>query len=192
VKTPEIGAYHALRAVEAIAPDDAWAVGRMQQNGQWFTLVEHWDGREWTVVPSGTQSGGILNSIAAASPDDIWAVGTASVPNTVVTLQWDGSTWSRFENGLPAITLDGVTAVAPDDVWAVGTGPDVAPLTAHWDGRSGSAVPSVAGFTLHSVASLASDDRRAVGETNGEALALHYTDPGARNQSSARASNGGP
>jgi hypothetical protein len=28
----------------------------------------------------------------------------------------------------------------------------------------------------------ASDDLWAVGETNGEALALHYTDPCARNQ----------
>src|SRR5919106_2710741 len=34
--------------VAAIAPNDVWAVGRSGQ----FTLTEHWDGTNWSVVPS--------------------------------------------------------------------------------------------------------------------------------------------
>jgi hypothetical protein len=72
----------------------------MKNDEKWMTLIEHWDGKVWSVVPSGSQGGGILNAISAASPDDIWAVGTATVPNTVVTLHWDGSKWSDFARGV--------------------------------------------------------------------------------------------
>ena len=121
--------------------------------------------------------GDILNAISAAGPDDIWAVGTATVPNTVVTLHWDGSNWSPFTNELAAVALDDITVSGPDDAWAVGTGPDVGPLTAHWDGQSWRAVPNVSGFTLHSAKSFARDDVWAVGRTQTESLAIHYADP---------------
>lgn len=177
VPSPEVGFYHALNAVAVTAPDDVWALGRMNKDGQWTTLVEHWDGTAWTVVPSGSQPGGILNAIAVAAPDDIWAVGTATVANTVVTMHWNGSAWSVFANGLAAITLDDVTAVGPDDVWAVGTGPDIGPLTVHWDGQAWRAAPSIGGFTFHSATSFAHGDVWAVGQATGDAIAAHYSDP---------------
>ena len=46
----------ALRGIAAIAPDDVWAVGRMRKEGEWMTLIEHWDGKVWSVVPSGSQA----------------------------------------------------------------------------------------------------------------------------------------
>jgi hypothetical protein len=49
--------------------------------------------------------------------------------------------------------------------------------TAHWDGQSWRAVPSVSGFTLHSATSFAGDDVWAVGQTQDESLAIHYADP---------------
>jgi hypothetical protein len=177
VESPDVGVYHALNAITVMAADDVWAVGRMKKEEQWTTLVEHWDGKVWSVVPSGSQAGGILNAISAAGPDDIWAVGTATVPNTVVTLHWDGSKWSPFTNGLAAVALDDITVIGPDDAWAVGTGSDVGPLTAHWDGQSWRAVPNVRGFTLHSTMSFAPEDVWAVGQTQTESLAIHYADP---------------
>ncbi|HMF59859.1 MAG TPA: hypothetical protein VK595_05790, partial [Vicinamibacterales bacterium] len=102
---------------------------------------------------------------------------TATVPNTVVTLHWDGSKWSPFTNGLAAVALDDITVIGPDDAWAVGTSSDVGPLTAHWDGQSWRAMPNVSGFTLHSTMSFGPDDVWAVGQTQTESLAIHYADP---------------
>ena len=45
-----------LRAVKAFAEDDVWAVGhyRVEFPGthEDYTLIQHWDGNEWRVVPS--------------------------------------------------------------------------------------------------------------------------------------------
>ena len=178
---------HALDAVTVVAPDDVWAVGRMHEDGRWTTLVEHWDGTQWSVVPSGSP-GGILNGVAATGPSDVWAVGTATAANTVLTLHWDGTAWSTVANGLAAITLEDVTTTGTGDAWAVGTGADLNPMTAHWKGQSWTAVPNVSGFTLHSVKSFAADNVWSVGQTQTEALAVHYTDPcaGARQRQDSR------
>ena len=42
----------ALNGVAALAADDAWTVGSYQENSLQRSLVEHWDGQSWTVVPS--------------------------------------------------------------------------------------------------------------------------------------------
>ena len=186
VEPPALADMHALNGVAVVAPNDVWAVGRVNIGGVWSTLVEHWDGAAWSIVPSGTHPGGILNAIAVAGPDDIWAVGNATVSNTVVTLHWDGSTWTRFDNGLTAIALDDITVMGPDDAWAVGTGPDIGPLTAHWDGKSWNPVPSVTGFTLHSVQAFGPDDVWAVGQTRTESLSARYSDPCLRSATAPR------
>lgn len=176
VPAPAVDVYHALNAVTVIASNDVWAVGRRNDGGVWHTLVEHWDGAQWTVVPSGT-AGGILNAISAAGPDDIWAVGTSTTANTMLAMHWNGAEWQVVDStGLSAIALNDVTVIAADDAWAVGTGPDIKPLTLHWDGQRWSAVPSVDGFTLHSVNSVLPGDVWAVGQTDTEAIAAHYTD----------------
>jgi hypothetical protein len=41
-----------LRAVSEVAPTDFWAVGNDDINGFFGTLVEHWNGTAWSVVPS--------------------------------------------------------------------------------------------------------------------------------------------
>jgi hypothetical protein len=45
-----------LIGADAVASDDVWAVGYSATNppeqSQRVTLVEHWDGRQWSVVPS--------------------------------------------------------------------------------------------------------------------------------------------
>ena len=61
----------------AVATDDVWAVGNSYFGGLQRSVVEHWDGENWTVVPS-PNDGPFLNwfvSISATSADDIWAVG---------------------------------------------------------------------------------------------------------------------
>ena len=65
-----------------LSPSDAWAVGFYQDTGLDQTLIEHWDGSAWTVVPSPNvaEFDNVLNAVRAKSATDIWAVERASRP----------------------------------------------------------------------------------------------------------------
>src|SRR5207237_330189 len=63
------------------------------------TLIEHYDGVGWSIVPSADlspTSSDQLMSVSAASAVDIWAVGDSVVDTTHRTLieHWDGLSWS--------------------------------------------------------------------------------------------------
>jgi len=128
---------NALTGVDAIAPDDAWAVGQyldVSTTGLlWDTVAEHWDGSTWSIVPSPTPAldGGnvTMSAVAAISANDVYAVGsddyTGSNGSTAdaVMMHWNGSAWSLVpvpEPGSPDFTtLGGVTA-SPGAVMTVG------------------------------------------------------------------------
>ncbi|OGO31336.1 MAG: hypothetical protein A2136_06415, partial [Chloroflexi bacterium RBG_16_54_11] len=146
---------NALNGVEALYPSDAWAVGAAssgQANDQ-TTLVLHWDGTSWTIIPSPSPGSGYMNelfAVSAISPNDIWAVGglenTGEYAKTLVE-HWDGTSWSVIPSAnMPGVNngLYGVVAIAPNDVWAVGyygvAGFDT--LIEHWDGSAWTIVPS--------------------------------------------------
>src|SRR4030095_13245300 len=91
------------------------------------TLVEHWNGTAWSVVPSpnsGTDANE-LNSVAVVGPNDVWAVGSWSIGSVKQTLteHWNGTAWSivpspnleDWDNVLYAIAV-----VSPGEVWTVG------------------------------------------------------------------------
>jgi hypothetical protein len=175
VKSPNAGqpAGGSLSGVAALAPDDVWAVGGYGQGAPGRTLVEHWDGTSWSVVPSPNKGPfpNSLSAVAAVAADDVWAVGTwftkAFVDRTLI-LHWDGSAWHRVTSpnvGAAENNLTSVAAVATDDVWAVGFR-GVHTLTMHWDGTSWSVVssPTPGGSAdLAGVAVVATDDVWAVG-----------------------------
>jgi len=120
IDTPDVGvdqlqhkADDSLGAVTATAGDDVWAVGSASPQG---SLTLHWDGSEWTVVPSARSGAyGYLSDVAALSPSDVWAAGSAIE-------HWDGHRWTQ------TATIDGRTfkplldlaAVSAHDVWMVG------------------------------------------------------------------------
>jgi len=54
LKSPNPGhpANGQLNGVAAITPDDVWAVGSSGQGAPSRTLIEHWDGSTWSIVPS--------------------------------------------------------------------------------------------------------------------------------------------
>ncbi len=151
----------ALNGVVALAKNDVWAVGyRPATNGAVLTLVEHWNGTAWSVVPSPqlSQTGSVLTSVAAVSPTDIWAVGdSVDAPTTSVqTLveHYDGRTWKvvASPNPLPKAFLDqnvlvSVHAASASNVWAVGYQQDFGlqrtlTLIEHWNGSAWSVVSS--------------------------------------------------
>ena len=65
---------HELIAVAAIASNDVWAVGCYRNIGELYkTLVIHWDGVSWTIIPSFNYPGeNILYGVSGTSANDVW------------------------------------------------------------------------------------------------------------------------
>lgn len=136
----------ALSAVSGAAPDDVWAVGLGGTTGLTGTLIEHWDGNNWSVVAS-PNPGATYNRLAAVdatSASDAWAVGefSDSGPQQPLVEHWDGTSWTVTDTPKPAdetYELASIAAVDANDVWALGTrlGSNNSPrhaLIEHWDG----------------------------------------------------------
>jgi hypothetical protein len=144
-----------LDAVSMPAPGKAWAVGYFE-NGrfQQQTLIEHFDGNVWSVVPSPSPGAlqNILYGVAAISDSDVWAVGAeqdANGPWHTLTEHWDGSSWSvvnAVDAGSSGNQLYAVKALASNNVYAVGqqagAGFPNQALIEHWNGRAWSVVSS--------------------------------------------------
>jgi plastocyanin len=136
-----------LYGVAATSASDVWAVGYGYDPdaGNLQTLVVHYDGAEWTSVPSPSLSpdtANLLLGVAAASPTSAWAVGFANGTDRFdeIVLHWDGSAWTVADDAGVSGRLLSVAAVAPDDVWAVGNVDEGAELIEHWDGRQWSVI----------------------------------------------------
>jgi hypothetical protein len=135
----------------------------MQNNGGGFqTLIEHWDGTQWSVAAQPVTGG--LQAVAAISASDIWAVGT-------VIEHYDGSSWSVFPSSVSG-ALNGVVAISSNDVWAVGENFSEDTQIEHWDGSIWSLIthpdPPGAGFLgFNAVAASSANDVWAVGFYNG-------------------------
>jgi hypothetical protein len=129
-----------------------WRGGRIQ------TLIEHWNGSQWSVVPSPSvaSSTNILYGIAAVSDSDIWAVGITVDANNVthpLTEHYNGSSWSVVSAVDPnggGNSLYALDAVSGNSVYVVGqTGgsfPSQA-LIEHWNGSGWSQLSSPADAT---------------------------------------------
>jgi hypothetical protein len=129
--TPQPGSRRdLLLGASASSASDVWAVGEQEgTDGRFETLAEHWDGHQWTVVPTpdpGT-AGNHLHGVYAVSPDNAWAVGQSQygpgMRDQMLVEHWDGHSWSQVPTPVTVTgdaLLDGVT-VAPDgQVWAAG------------------------------------------------------------------------
>lgn len=152
-----------LFGIAALSPDNVWAVGtyRPDPSHPLSTLVEHYDGTAWTVVPSPSPGTGrsVLNSVTALSPNNIWAAGLAcddngctQNPRTLIE-HWNGSEWTVVPSpsvGIGQNSLVSISGSQPNDIWAVGyyCGPDgcgdpeSGVLIEHYNGVEWSIVPS--------------------------------------------------
>ena len=91
-----------LTSVTALASDDVWAAGIMRDPDFGIldrTLIEHWNGSTWTVVPTPVQGHNVNNdfwSIVAFDPSNIWAVGSVGNDPDFAPLieHWDGTAWT--------------------------------------------------------------------------------------------------
>src|SRR5580704_392062 len=142
VGTPNVGTGNGhLNAVLALAPNDVWAVGLSTPTGAQqsatLTLIEHFDGTSWSVVPSPNvgpnsdfQSNQLLG-LTANSPDDIWAFGsflsTDGLQTLTLVLHWDGTSWTIVSSPDPTkgkslddLLFAGVVP-SPGNVWIFGS-----------------------------------------------------------------------
>jgi len=129
-----------LDGVSAIDLDDAWAVG--YPYGPLGGLVQHWDGRAWTSVPSPPNPYPLLaiTDVLAFSDTDV-LVGTGDTDANGLVFQWDGVNWAKYFlfGAVDDSTVTSMSARSRDDVWAVGqshsTGQEDWPgNAAHWNG----------------------------------------------------------
>ena len=123
-------------AVSFVSPTDGWLVGGFLQpigDGTAFrTLVERWNGRQWSLVESPDPGlDNLLTGVVARGQNDAWAVGwstqidefggSVSVP---LIVHWDGVAWTVVPSpdiGAASGTLSAVAATESGELWAVGS-----------------------------------------------------------------------
>ena len=159
-----------LNAVAGTSDSDVWVVGGQRSGvgtGLWQTLVEHFNGTSWSIVPSPNSGTGNNNlyGVAALSPTDVWAVGFARPNNYTVrgaiALHWNGSGWTtyalpRYNPYVGSHTAYSVWMTSTSDVWVSGyfigepDDPAYDDIGAvwHWDGSSWSMVASDTGLSV--------------------------------------------
>ena len=151
-----------FHGVVDLAPYDAWAVGTSFSGGvgatpAGLTLIEHWNGTVWSIVPSPNPATGIagdsdvLEAISGTGTDDVWAAGwdNNEETGTIALLfeHWNGTVWKAATSPTPLGSFQfafGITAVSLDDVWAVGSDETGQPVTlaANWNGKTWAIVPT--------------------------------------------------
>src|SRR5215471_12921083 len=127
---------NSLKDVAVVSATDVWAVGQYSTaDFVVHTLIQHWNGSVWSIVPSPNRLTGTghsefnaLQGVTAVGVNDVWAVGySVSVvdPYQTLTMHWNGTVWSIVDS--PNLTFPGaynilndVSAAGGSDVWAVG------------------------------------------------------------------------
>lgn len=146
-----------LKGVTCTSASECWAVGYyVDSNYNSRTLVEHWNGTQWSVVQSQNPStNNSLEDVTCASATDCWAVGQYINRNSVqraLIERWNGSRWTTVISSNTSATqnnvLSGVTCVLGTPCFAVGhyqdyqNGPVSRTLIEQWNGTSWTIVTS--------------------------------------------------
>ena len=159
IPSPDIGGvgHEFLDGVDAIAANDAWAVGSKGSR----PITMHWDGVAWSVVEVPGLDFIRLTSVTMIAHNDVWAVGSPYGPSTVI--HWDGTQWTSVTAPDLGELLD-IDATASNDVWTVGGLTSTDHFILHWDGAAWSEVASPPGdYRLLGVKAISPNEAWAVG-----------------------------
>lgn len=120
-----------LGSVAALSPNDVWAFGSAERNGDRGGLAARWNGKRWRTVP--VPGSGSVAAATTHGPASVW-VATADFQ----VFHWNGRRWLEASPG--PITnasggLSGISALTDKDVWVVGAYA-AGPLAGHFDGRT--------------------------------------------------------
>jgi hypothetical protein len=114
-------------AISASSSSDVWAVGSGTRDGTINeTLVQRWDGKQWSIVASPSPGvaasrsfGSELHGVVARGPGDVVAVGTTGT--SAYAIRWDGRRWSRLRVPVAEkASLQGVVALPSGSIAGVG------------------------------------------------------------------------
>lgn len=161
------GASSVLASVWAFSTADAWAVGHETTQNLIGgttddTLLEHWDGRAWSIVPgaaTGTSSPlpgaqptyeGDLYGVYGSGGADVWAVGSSGGKTLIE--HWNGSAWTIAASPSITGTLNAVWTDSAADAWSVGaqsSGSSTSGVTERWNGTAWTAIAGADSTTLH-------------------------------------------
>jgi hypothetical protein len=200
VASPNLGPHdNTLKAIHGLEADDLWAVGEYNpgvpptESGR-RTLIQHWDGAQWSIVPSPNPTWpgldfATLEDVVALSATEAWAFGYSqdfsSLRLNTLIMRWDGAQWEMVRTPNPAGTnqpnqLFGITAESPGSLWAVGMKglfPDESPIILHRTTQGWAVVandctsPQTLGYRgLNAVLAIGPNDVWAA----GDAALCHY------------------
>jgi len=154
--------------VDGVASNDVWAVGQQTAGSSLTTLIEHWNGTNWSVVfGAKVGHGAFLDAVTAISSNDVWAAGQQGAGSSFTALieHWNGTSWSIVSS--PAFAgvsfIRGISADASNDVWAV-----AGPIILHWNGQGWNQVPAASTFSGDAVTALSPTNVWAVGSRASE------------------------
>jgi hypothetical protein len=150
------GSQHSfLNSITALSATNVWAVGSYDNGigSPGYTLVEHWNGTQWSIVssPSPASNNNVLGSLSRIpGTNHLVAAGfTFDGTNTQSLVEsWDGTSWSVVPTpGVGAGSqLAGVIALSAKSAWVVGDDydgqGDINTLIEHWNGTAWSVVSS--------------------------------------------------
>jgi hypothetical protein len=132
VNSSNINAFFQFNGIKANSASDVWAVGESGVTdvpSSQQTLIEHFNGTAWSIVPSPSPGSiddltGVTTSNAA---NGVWAVGSDTAAGTstrqTLTMNWNGTSWTAVASPDTA-SADALNAVATNPgaaiIWAVG------------------------------------------------------------------------
>ena len=138
-----------LQGVSCPTATSCFAVGYwIAQNGASNTLIEHWDGSNWSIMssPNGDRSANELFAISCPGANSCFAVGDHDFGGKALIEHWDGTHWSIMTT--PAgghVSLAAVSCPNTKNCFAAGTrNAAVVAKTfiEHWDGTHWSIMTS--------------------------------------------------
>ncbi|MGN6663868.1 MAG: amidase domain-containing protein [Solirubrobacterales bacterium] len=159
--TPSGAAAKSLSGISCLNASDCTAVGYYKSNATNLTLIEHWNGTSWQVVPSPNPASALesrLEGVSCSSTASCVAVGYYQTSTGFSTLaeRWNGSEWSigisPNASGFARNYLYSASCVSAADCWAVGksahttaeeaSGKTPAALLEHWNGSEWATAPA--------------------------------------------------
>lgn len=151
-----------LNSIVAISSTDVYAVGDyfVSNSCAFGTLVEHWDGSTWSIIPTAAPCEAGASGVSASSASDVWVVGSVgNMQATAFTEHFNGHAW-RIVPSPASPTINAVVDLSPTNAWAVGG--DIS----HWNGTSWKVVATLkSGSGLGAITSVSATDLWAVGST---------------------------
>ena len=178
-----------LLAVGGSSTSDAWAVGTdcHEKFSRCRTLIEHFDGNSWSVVPSPSErSFSALTSVASSSPTDAWAVGYKYFDEKLIE-HWNGSSWTEVNthhtmpcNGVTSLNGVSVNPTDPSDVWIAGNlqsgcqPPEQRAFAEHWNGSVWTGTEIAGNRGINAVSATPTGGAWAVGETHEHPFIVNF------------------